>query len=115
MPAVERAEIVAALKNVFGVIIWDHDDVSDLISELRPNVFCNGGDRSRPESWNAAETNACQMLGIRQQGGVGGSMKLQTSQKLLEKALAEVLDRNIKEWQGQLLAEKILARDKETR
>lgn len=44
MPAVERAEIVAALADVDAVVIFDEPDVRALIREIRPDVQAKGTD-----------------------------------------------------------------------
>lgn len=49
MPAVERAEIVAALADVDGVVIFPEPDVRALIREIRPDFHAKGTDYT-PES-----------------------------------------------------------------
>jgi D-glycero-beta-D-manno-heptose 1-phosphate adenylyltransferase len=44
MPAIERAEIVAALSDVDAVVIFHEPDVNALIHEIRPNVHAKGTD-----------------------------------------------------------------------
>jgi D-glycero-beta-D-manno-heptose 1-phosphate adenylyltransferase len=44
MPAVERAEILAALSDVDSVVIFPEPDVRALIREIRPNVHAKGTD-----------------------------------------------------------------------
>jgi rfaE bifunctional protein nucleotidyltransferase chain/domain len=44
MPAEERAEIVAALEDVDGVIIFPELDVRGLIREIRPDIQAKGTD-----------------------------------------------------------------------
>lgn len=43
-PAVERAEILAALEMVDYVVIFAESTVAGLIRELRPDVHCKGAD-----------------------------------------------------------------------
>lgn len=43
-PAVERAEILAALEDVDAVIIFDSPDVRDLVRLLRPDIHAKGTD-----------------------------------------------------------------------
>src|SRR5215510_14131646 len=38
MPAAERAEVVGALRAVDAVVLFDEDNVEDLIARLRPDV-----------------------------------------------------------------------------
>ena len=44
VPEAERAEIVAALESVDGVVIFGEDSPSALLSELRPDVHAKGTD-----------------------------------------------------------------------
>ncbi len=47
LPARERAEIVAALECVDVVVVFAGDDVTGLLSSLRPDVHCKGTDYTR--------------------------------------------------------------------
>lgn len=49
VPAVERAELLAALEPVDYVVIFDGDSPGPLLSELQPNVHCKGPDYGSPE------------------------------------------------------------------
>jgi rfaE bifunctional protein nucleotidyltransferase chain/domain len=44
MPALERAEILAALQDVDAVVVFDEPDVRALIREIRPDVQAKGTD-----------------------------------------------------------------------
>src|SRR5205814_1964987 len=58
MPAAERAEIVAALADVDGVVIFSEPDVRALIWEIRPDFHAKGTDytaESVPERDAVAE------------------------------------------------------------
>jgi D-glycero-beta-D-manno-heptose 1-phosphate adenylyltransferase len=44
MPAEERALLVAALRSVDHVLVFEEDDVRSLIADLRPDVHCKGTD-----------------------------------------------------------------------
>ena len=44
MPAGERALLVAALRAVDHVVVFEEDDVSALLLALRPDVHCKGTD-----------------------------------------------------------------------
>jgi D-glycero-beta-D-manno-heptose 1-phosphate adenylyltransferase len=44
MPALERAEILAALADVDAVVIFTEPDVRALIREIRPNIHAKGTD-----------------------------------------------------------------------
>lgn len=44
VPAVERARLLAALKPVTAVLIFEDDTADDLIRALQPDVYAKGGD-----------------------------------------------------------------------
>ncbi len=44
MPAADRALLVAALRSVDHVVVFDEDDVGALLRTLRPDVHCKGTD-----------------------------------------------------------------------
>jgi rfaE bifunctional protein nucleotidyltransferase chain/domain len=44
MPAADRAVVVGALRSVDHVVVFEEDDVSRLLLELRPDVHCKGTD-----------------------------------------------------------------------
>jgi rfaE bifunctional protein nucleotidyltransferase chain/domain len=44
LPAADRALLVAALRAVDHVLVFDADDVSGLLLDLRPDVHCKGTD-----------------------------------------------------------------------
>ena len=44
MAAADRARLVAALRAVDHVVVFEQDDVSHLLLELRPDVHCKGTD-----------------------------------------------------------------------
>ncbi len=44
MPAEDRAMVVAALRAVDHVVVFEEDDVSRLLLTLRPDVHCKGTD-----------------------------------------------------------------------
>jgi D-glycero-beta-D-manno-heptose 1-phosphate adenylyltransferase len=44
VPADQRAEVLAALKSVDGVVIFSEDTASDLVKALKPDVYVKGGD-----------------------------------------------------------------------
>lgn len=59
MPAVERAEILAALADVDAVLIFEEPDVRALIREIRPDVQAKGTDYTRENVPERDETIAC--------------------------------------------------------
>jgi rfaE bifunctional protein nucleotidyltransferase chain/domain len=44
MPAADRALVVAALRDVDHVLVFEDDDVKAVIRALRPDVHCKGTD-----------------------------------------------------------------------
>src|SRR4249919_1733980 len=44
MPAADRALLVAALRSVDHVVVFEEDDVRGLLLALRPDVHCKGTD-----------------------------------------------------------------------
>ena len=62
MPAVERAEILAALADVDAVVIFSEPNVEALLDELRPHVHAKGTDYTEA---SVPERATAQKLGIR--------------------------------------------------
>lgn len=83
----ERKEILEALADVDEVILTDHprdpDDMSvcAVLEALRPDVFANGGDRTRK---NIPEVATCKKINCKMVFGVGKGGKVQSSSWLLE-------------------------------
>jgi len=61
LPAHERAEIVAALEGVDLVVVFQSDDVTELLERLRPGVHCKGTDYTRE---NVPEREVSERLGV---------------------------------------------------
>ncbi len=82
MPWAERFEILAALSMVASVVpVNDLDGtVCEAIERVRPDFFCNGGDRTEGEP---REHAACARVGARELFGVGGH-KIQSSSELVK-------------------------------
>jgi D-beta-D-heptose 7-phosphate kinase/D-beta-D-heptose 1-phosphate adenosyltransferase len=85
MRAQERAEIIAGLRGVDAVIIWDDGSqtVIGAIAALKPTYFTKGGDRAAPE--DIPEWDICQEVGCKVTFNVGGG-KVQSSSWLIEEA-----------------------------
>lgn len=81
LPAKDRAEIMAALKGVErSVIAIDKDrTVCRTLAKIKPDIFCNGGDRTQK---NIPELAVCARLGIKAVFSVGGR-KVRSSSGLL--------------------------------
>ncbi len=86
MPFEERKYIIEALKCVKSVVAAEDDDgtVCKNLIKIRPDFFCNGGDRTKT---NTPEQEVCGHLGIEMVWGVGGEDKLQASSRLIENAV----------------------------
>lgn len=88
MPQEERKEILEALEAVSRVIITNHpSDPQDMsvceeLRKLRPNIFANGGDRSKD---NVPEVKVCAEMGCKMVFNVGKGGKVQSSSWLVER------------------------------
>lgn len=91
LPARERAEIVAALEGVDLVVVFESDDVSELIERLRPHVHCKGTDYTQE---NVPEREVSRRLGIDTR--IVGDPKGHSTRDLI----AAVVDRFGKEKKG---------------
>ena len=59
VPAVERARLIAALRPVDGVIVFDDDTADALITALRPEIYVKGGDYAGKALPERAAVEAC--------------------------------------------------------
>jgi len=80
----ERTEIVAALAAVDDVVLAIDKDrtVCKTLEFIRPNIFANGGDRTKN---NIPEVAVCEEIGCKMFFNVGRGGKVQSSSWLLEK------------------------------
>lgn len=87
MPDLERAEIIAGVRGVDAVVLWDDGSqfVTGAIDILRPTFFTKGGDRDC--AGNVPEFDLCEKIGCKVVFGVGGG-KIQSSSDLV-KAIKE--------------------------
>lgn len=85
----ERRNILLAIKGVYDVVKADDDDntVCESLRKLKPDFFCNGGDR-KPDT--TPEVKLCNELGIRMLWNIGGSTKGQSSSKLIQDVVEKV-------------------------
>ncbi len=88
MPESERAEVIRGFRAVDDVFITVHgenpDDMS-VCTELRlvrPNLFANGGDRTKD---NIPEISVCDEIGAEMIFGIGKGGKVQSSSWLTKK------------------------------
>ena len=80
VPAVERAEILAALRCVDYVTIFDETTVVPVLRDLRPDVHCKGTDYTAE---SVPEAGAARELGIRV--AIVGDPKRHATSDLLER------------------------------
>jgi len=80
----ERVEIVAAIAAVDNVILAIDKDrtVCKTLELIRPDIFCNGGDRVEK---NVPEVGVCKKINCKMIFNVGKGGKVQSSSWLLEK------------------------------
>jgi len=86
MPANERKEVIQALRTVDKVVLTRHRKNSRDMSvcaelrTLRPNIFANGGDRTKK---NIPEVSVCKALDCHMVFNLGKGGKVQSSSWLL--------------------------------
>ena len=82
VPMEERAEVLKNIKCIKYVIksIDKNGSVCKTLERLKPDIFCNGGDRT---STNIPEVETCERLGIRLYFGLGE--KKQSASELINK------------------------------
>ena len=82
MPEMERAEIIAGVRGVDAVVLWDDGSqfVTGALEILRPVIFTKGGDRDTAA--NVPEFDLCEKIGCKVMFGVGGG-KIQSSSDLV--------------------------------
>lgn len=82
----ERAELLRALDCVDNVIeVSDSDEtVCIALDYLRPDIFCNGGDRGKE---NTPEQQLCSELNIACMFGIGGETKHNSSTEMVERVM----------------------------
>lgn len=81
---IERAGIIAALRYVDFVVIFNEDDVCSIIRETQPDIHCKGGDYN--------EENVPEREEVIKNGGVvkiAGGEKLRSSSDLIKKTISQ--------------------------
>jgi cytidyltransferase-like protein len=102
MSAVERKEIIEAIKGVDRVVITDHAlgdpdrSVCRTLEDIKPHVFANGGDR-KPDGDPVPEVELCKRLGIDLVYNIGAGGKVQSSSWLIAKAAQKSPDTKVSE------------------
>ena len=87
MPEKERKELIEELVCVDRVVITKHSEkptdmsVCDALREVAPQVFCNGGDRTKK---NIPEIPVCEEIGCEMIFEIGQGGKVQSSSWLLK-------------------------------
>jgi D-beta-D-heptose 7-phosphate kinase/D-beta-D-heptose 1-phosphate adenosyltransferase len=98
MPQNERKEILEAIEGVDKVIITHHPknpkDMSVCVElkKIKPNIFANGGDRTRK---NIPEVAVCKEIGCKMVFNVGRGGKIQSSSWLVERCLKNLKTKNL--------------------
>ncbi len=88
MPERERKEIIEALACVDKVVLTKHepdlDDTSvcQILEEIKPDIFANGGDRKED---NVPEVETCEAIGTEMVFNIGRGGKVQSSSWLVDK------------------------------
>ncbi len=86
MPQAERAEIIKAIAGVDDVVFTEHQEnptdmsVCAELRKIRPDIFCNGGDR---HANNVPESAVCTEIGCQMVYNVGAGGKIQSSSWLI--------------------------------
>lgn len=100
MPETERVELIKSFACVDDVILTDHDiddtdrTVCRTLTQLKPDVFANGGNRGET---NTPEASVCEDLGIAQVYNTGAGGKMQSSSWLVQDALKGAT-RSVRPW-----------------
>lgn len=63
IPQQERALMLAALRAVDAVFIWEQDDFREAVAAIRPDIYVKGADWNRPESPQPPEAAVVKALG----------------------------------------------------
>jgi rfaE bifunctional protein nucleotidyltransferase chain/domain len=82
MPAVERAELVAAVRGVDAVVVFEEDSAETLITRLRPDVHAKGTDYTEQ---SVPERATVESLGARV--AIAGDPKTHSTRDLIQTIL----------------------------
>lgn len=97
MPEAERAELIRAFRAVDRVVLSSHArndpdrSVCRELTNIRPDVFANGGDRFAN---NIPEVAVCREIGCRMVFRVGRGGKVQSSSWLVDRVVAHAFRKN---------------------
>ncbi|MDP3052539.1 MAG: adenylyltransferase/cytidyltransferase family protein [bacterium] len=101
MPQKERRELLKALAVVDKVILTGHPknpadmSVSGELKKIRPDIFANGGDRTKK---NIPEVAVCEKINCKMVFNVGPGGKIQSSSWLLKKCVNELQAKVHRPW-----------------
>jgi glycerol-3-phosphate cytidylyltransferase-like family protein len=89
MPFEDRKRIMMSLKGVVDVIKAKDDDntVCKNLLDVKPDFFCNGGDRGKDST---PEAKICNKLGIDLLWGVGGEHKENSSSEIINRVVEKL-------------------------
>ena len=65
LPQEERALLLAALRAVDAVVVWDEDDFREVVAALKPDVYVKGADWNRPGGPKPPEATIVESYGGR--------------------------------------------------
>jgi rfaE bifunctional protein nucleotidyltransferase chain/domain len=65
LPEEERALLLAALRAVDAVLVWDEDDFRNVVKALRPDIYVKGADWNQPDAPQPPEAAIVEHLGGR--------------------------------------------------
>ncbi|HEY7870591.1 MAG TPA: adenylyltransferase/cytidyltransferase family protein [Methylomirabilota bacterium] len=82
MPAVERAELVAAVRGVDAVVVFEEDSAETLITRLRPDIHAKGTDYTEQ---SVPERATVEALGARV--AIAGDPKTHSTRDLIQTIL----------------------------
>lgn len=63
IPQAERAALLAALRCVDGVVLFEGEDCRDLVAAIRPQIYVKGADWNRPDGPRPPEAEVVQSYG----------------------------------------------------
>jgi len=98
MPQDQRKEVLEAIRYIDEVVCTRHPKdpedmgVSEALIRIKPDIFANGGDRHNKDAHDPCSSlfkdmQTCQKLGIKMIYNVGEGGKIESSSKLVDKAM----------------------------
>lgn len=96
MPQKERKEVIGALDCVDKVVLTKHPPrpqdmtVCQALQEIKPDVFCNGGDQTAHLNRSHPETLLCKKIGCKRIYNIGRGGKIQSSSWLTKEVAKKI-------------------------